>query len=537
MSSTEEDSVTPIIPSDSAGSSVSEDLMDEYHELLKYAVVTPHFNPDQLPKTIAEAVNAFQKKDNDAALYVDENSESSSEHSSTSTIAGDSDHSSRKAPVLKEYRTQQNMEGTPHGRPSTSAHKQTDNGYSSTQIPSWSSPNGNQDLSTEEESVATPGSTDSNSAVSTPRTPSIDPDLARMEAELDGWSLGLKRQVLAELSQAKLKLLHKHRQSIQSEKNRHAQEVNQLKDEMSRLQELIHTYQKSTERKDGVITNLTNAMQKQKQRFEMLKKFNSWKLRHSEDRREVFTGSLAHKHHQRQLMQKVWAGWRGIIEAKWKQRVEKACQAKAQEVCMTLTNDYEARVASVNEALEASRQEVAKLHAEREHYEEAMKKAFMRGVCALNMEAMSMFHQADEDGDTAQQMPYPAMQPPAREQERSHKQPVSNHASRHPVDPTTHRIDSISHRGIDPTNAQRVVHNYPASGVRGGKSGLTSKPGSKSRSLITRVTGKDSISRAGLAPTKASVVVERHTPISQQTIGHAQASRHSVRSSSVPSRT
>ena len=35
---------------------------------------------------------------------------------------------------------------------------------------------------------------------------------------------------------------------------------------------------------------------------------------------------------------------------------------------------------------------MARLHVQREHYEEAMKKSFMRGVCALNMEAMSMFH-------------------------------------------------------------------------------------------------------------------------------------------------
>lgn len=49
----------------------------------------------------------------------------------------------------------------------------------------------------------------------------------------------------------------------------------------------------------------------------------------------------------------------------------------------------------LNEALEASRSEVAKLHAERDHYEETMKKAFMRGVCALNMEAMTMFHDGE----------------------------------------------------------------------------------------------------------------------------------------------
>ena len=51
---------------------------------------------------------------------------------------------------------------------------------------------------------------------------------------------------------------------------------------------------------------------------------------------------------ERRLMTKVWDAWHSLIEAKWKQRVEKACQSKAQEVCMSLTNDYETRLASVS---------------------------------------------------------------------------------------------------------------------------------------------------------------------------------------------
>ena len=49
-----------------------------------------------------------------------------------------------------------------------------------------------------------------------------------------------------------------------------------------------------------------------------------------------------------------------------------------------------------------SREEVMSLHKEREHYEENMKKAFMRGVCALNMEAMNMFHEPDPEGTEQQ---------------------------------------------------------------------------------------------------------------------------------------
>ena len=45
-----------------------------------------------------------------------------------------------------------------------------------------------------------------------------------------------------------------------------------------------------------------------------------------------------------------------------------------------------------------ARTEIARLHAEKERYEETMKKAFMRGVCALNLEAMSMFREGEEGG-------------------------------------------------------------------------------------------------------------------------------------------
>ena len=50
----------------------------------------------------------------------------------------------------------------------------------------------------------------------------------------------------------------------------------------------------------------------------------------------------------------------------------------------------------MNEVFEAARQEIARLKAERDLYEENMKKSFMRGVCALNMEAMSMFKHSED---------------------------------------------------------------------------------------------------------------------------------------------
>lgn len=52
--------------------------------------------------------------------------------------------------------------------------------------------------------------------------------------------------------------------------------------------------------------------------------------------------------------------------------------------------------------LEQTKAEVLRLHSEREEYEATMKKAFMRGVCALNLEAMTMFQGKDSRTDPGQ---------------------------------------------------------------------------------------------------------------------------------------
>ena len=64
-------------------------------------------------------------------------------------------------------------------------------------------------------------------------------------------------------------------------------------------------------------------------------------------------------------------------------------------------------------ALDEARQEILQLKSQQSLYEQNMKQAFMRGVCALNMEAMTMFqggggngvtpaNQEDEESDAGQ---------------------------------------------------------------------------------------------------------------------------------------
>ncbi|KAH3802582.1 hypothetical protein DPMN_156260 [Dreissena polymorpha] len=67
-----------------------------------------------------------------------------------------------------------------------------------------------------------------------------------------------------------------------------------LLDEMNSLKELLATYERSIERKDQVISNLTNALQKQKDRTEVVKTFCEWKMRHNDLKREVCLKKKSH---------------------------------------------------------------------------------------------------------------------------------------------------------------------------------------------------------------------------------------------------
>ena len=69
---------------------------------------------------------------------------------------------------------------------------------------------------------------------------------------------------------------------------RHMGEGTRLQNDMEALRELLATYEQSIQRKDQVISNLTNGMQHHRNRMEVQRSFTEWKLKHNDARREVF---------------------------------------------------------------------------------------------------------------------------------------------------------------------------------------------------------------------------------------------------------
>nr|XP_032824995.1 centrosomal protein POC5 isoform X2 [Petromyzon marinus] len=410
--------------------------------------------------------------------------------------------------------------------------------------------------------------------------------LERVGDILDTWYSNLKRNVLMELGQWMQSMQQEYKKECQEEQERHAAEVGQLHAQLGDLRQLLHTFDKSVKCKDQVISNLTNGLQKEKEKMEKLRAFTHWRLRYADEQQEVFCSRLARQHYRRALTKKVWAAWHSLVEIRWQQRVERACQARAQEVCIQVGNDYEARIIALNEALEEAQGKMEQLQGEREHYNEAMKKAFMRGVCALNLEAMSMF-QDNERRLEAGVHTAPHFGPPdsgsaggggpsdvqfsqqtdfsegggagLAENSCGREQMVSlplaaggsvtcpMHATllTELSAPQSHGTATLGAPLLDHASVRASSEKNPPARVVGGaqqKAGRSASarppsfPGERlGRASRTAVEPAARFGRGmvGLAPPMSTVVVERHHPVTKQTVGHATAVRH-PRSASVP---
>ncbi|GFS12516.1 centrosomal protein POC5 [Elysia marginata] len=249
-----------------------------------------------------------------------------------------------------------------------------------------------------------------------------------------------------------------------------------------------------------------------------------------------------------------------------KQRLEREATRLAE-------HDYEEKIKSLNMSIANLEQKVSFLQQERGQYAEQVRKAFMRGVCALNMETMSAFgpeENLDLDPSTGHSQPRTVSTGPAnyqedsldelnyshnannqplshpsstqelvqidrvgavQQQEQQQQQQLSQQQHQHRKEPrslpmaevqiTSGVIDSGT-VGVQPRSLPTFTHKTKTKSAK-----AKGRPGTAPSSGITRHTVRASHNQnQPLAPPMASVVVERHNPVTKQTLGKATAVRY-----------
>ncbi|CAN9513309.1 unnamed protein product [Ophioblennius macclurei] len=528
MSSEEEEPTSPVLPKDSdRGSSVSSEFQDEYEELLRHAVVTSKLDA---------FTGAKLKQPSTSHLCAEGPSHQNPEYQ-------DGRHSRRgmrsprASPLIVEPSPDLNashaekMEGQSSGRASALSDAPSDRLHVASERSRPSSPDP-LEFAVSEMFIS-------------------DANISKMESILDTWSNKLKSNVLTELRKWKFAFMEQHKQEMMKERTKHEAQTAALKSELDSLKGLLHTYETSNQRKDEVIANLCHVLERQKEKLEKMRTFTHWRLQHSEVKEEVHASQVARQHYRLQLKKKVWLGWRSLIQRHWKDQVEKACRLRAQEVCTNLSADYEAKLAEHCDAIERAQTEIHRLRIERERYEDSMKKAFMRGVCALNMEALSIFHSAEGRQEqppvTHQHDPLTSRDEHVSASAAHLQQPYPSTSTRyspvhleHPEPDEADEVSSGAHMSREDVVPPSMVTHTSMSlgGIASSHKQVsgrvaTSSQQKPSKTVTARIAARADVSKSarsnlnvmGVAPPMSSVTVERHHPVTQLTVGQATAAK------------
>eukprot|EP00062_Callorhinchus_milii_P019551 gi/632974225/ref/XP_007903556.1/ PREDICTED: centrosomal protein POC5 isoform X2 [Callorhinchus milii] len=550
MSSDEEGVGTPILPKDSdRGSSVSSDLQDEYEELLRYAVVTPKWDSHIFRHS--HVVSGFPTDSRHSGEMEDV-------HCSFFTGSSSQNDVCRLGSTVRQLRTPCTNTQAP-ASPHSEATENLLEGEEHPQrapIPSFleaGSPVESPVLSQSVPShVSIPNKLEMSKTVIN-RLPVAEDDMNRVEAVLDRFSVNLKSNILTELHNWRLTIIERHEKELKDEKEKHEVQIAQMDSQLKSMKDLACTNETSVERKEEVISNLIQGINSLKEKMELMRRFTHWRLQLSETKVECYGNALADKHYKMCLMRKVCTAWKFETLAQWKERAEKACQARAEEVCVQLSTDYEAKFKKLNEELEKSKAEIDRLLGDKDKYADSMKKAFMRGVCALNLEAMNMFQNGDRRVENENRT-----QPVTRKDDLDPSALTAFLASKQPatsVYPVPGNVDACDqmvtlHFGganappsrataagtplttITVTSPSPAMGFCPTQKLPPGKV-LSSAQQKAGKTMMARITGRSDLAlkgvkcgNQGVAPPMTSVCVERHHPISQQTIGQATAAKY-----------
>ena len=165
---------------------------------------------------------------------------------------------------------------------------------------------------------------------------------------MDALCATVKTEMITELLTVRQKLQQQHVEVLKQQAAQYERRLQQADAEIEASRQAAATLQVALQQKDAIIKNLSDAVAKEKDHTVQAKQFYAWQMQLNDRKREHLASILARRHARLTELRKSFRGWRLIIENKWKDRVERACQARAQEVCHKLSQDYEARIYEVS---------------------------------------------------------------------------------------------------------------------------------------------------------------------------------------------
>lgn len=220
-------------------------------------------------------------------------------------------------------------------------------------------------------------------------------DVEFIENQLDYHYRQCKEEIMGRLL-ARQRRLEDEQRRLDAFRANYVTHVNALQDEIERLKEL----------------NLKKDRELDRLHSQQSKMVESWTIQHDHvlrhryqsmvwsvwrrsflDQQELkrLTAKFVHPHYRKRMLLKVISSWRSQARASKRVADEAYWRGQIQETTAQLIQDYEKNLSELRHQLAQAEDVIRYHHEDQTMVEEKLKQAFIRGVCALNREALSVF--------------------------------------------------------------------------------------------------------------------------------------------------
>ncbi|KAI8907964.1 hypothetical protein EDD86DRAFT_208620 [Gorgonomyces haynaldii] len=211
------------------------------------------------------------------------------------------------------------------------------------------------------------------------------------ETKLEEHTQKLKESLLQDLNHT----LQLHTQSLVLE---HQQELKRLQEQVQLKTNLVSDGILDLKQKESKIESknrLLEAILKHNWRrnriFKQERLWNKWKQRYSQRKQERLVMRLAAKHHKRSSLKKALSGWKMQTGHTWKQQCERTIHREAERHLTMMSHEYEQQIRALEAKLGQLTRELEACRVTQIKQQEEMRRSFLRGVSAMNQEALELF--------------------------------------------------------------------------------------------------------------------------------------------------
>ncbi|CAF3758068.1 unnamed protein product [Rotaria sordida] len=215
--------------------------------------------------------------------------------------------------------------------------------------------------------------------------------------KMDHWYLVMKKNLINEFDKLRLQFYEEAQQNILYEKEIQIKEYIHLNQDIKNMREILIHYEYIIDQKNQIEKNLDKSLDLFQNKTILYYYYYQWRIFYIEKRQQKYLLLLAKHFYEEKIKRKVFINWKYMIEREWKKHFELICKKKSKIILNELYHKYEMKYKQLELQLLNANEEINRLKFDKKPHDEYLKKAFMRGVCALNMEAMSVLFKDEHE--------------------------------------------------------------------------------------------------------------------------------------------